>query len=224
MNLDELVKKITNTPEFLCLKKVVENNPYHDREDAYSHSLATYQIAQNNIKGEFITNSEAKKLFEEFLNERVTGWRKEDLLILIALLHDFGKSLFFEENGQTESILSIKPNGDTQCSGHEYWGSVFVKDFLKQFGLPQEVIEYISTIIRLHDSLSTDYFNPKLDWPIELIIKDLKSRAEGFYKEALFNVYCDNFKAENLFDSAKKIIEQIFSNPFSYTPRRYTLE
>jgi hypothetical protein len=120
--------------------------------------------------------------------------------------------------------LSIKPNGDTQCSNHEYWGSVFIKDFLKQFDLPNEAIEYISNVIRLHDTFNDSYFKAKLDWPIEIIIKDLKSRAEGFYKEALFNIYCDNFNASAPFGFAMPIVEAIFNNPYLYISRKYTTQ
>lgn len=223
VKLDQLVEQIKSSPEFQKLKTVIENNGYHDNEPVYSHLIKTYEIAEEKIKGDFISNQEAKKLWDGFLAKEVAGMARKDILVLVALLHDFGKVLSYEDNGKTESILSNKPNNTTQCSGHEYWGSVFIKDFLKQFSLPIEIIEYISNLIRLHDSINEGYFSPKKGWPIELIVKDLKSRSDVFYIEALFNIYCDCYNAKP-FQFALKTIEELFNQPNLYLPRKYFID
>ena len=45
-------------------------------------------------------------------------------------------------------------------------------------------------------------------------------RAQGFYKEALFNIYCDCSGAK-AFEYAKSKIEGLFDDPKLYTTRKY---
>ena len=99
--IDELIEKIVSGPYFLKLKSVVENNAYHNHETVYDHLLKTMNTAKEEIKGDFISNPEAKKLFGEFIREQVGNIERSNLMILTALLHDIGKMLQVEENGQT---------------------------------------------------------------------------------------------------------------------------
>lgn len=219
-DLDQLINTITNLPSFQKLKTVVENNNYHDNEDVYTHSLSTMHHAQEAIKGDFIKNPKAKELFTTFLNQTVGGLPRKDVLILVALLHDIGKILSYEDGGKKNLITTTKPDGKTQCAGHEYLGSTIVEKILTNTHLSQETKTYIATCIKLHDTFNETYFEPKKEWPLAYIIDDIKSRAEGKYIEALFNIYCDNFAVER-YQFAKNIIEKVFNNPLLYTERKY---
>ena len=95
--MDPLIEKIIRNPLFLRLKNVVENNAWHDHEDVYSHSVKTKDIARREISGDFITNPQAKKLFQQFTNEDFNGMKRADIMILIALTHDIGKILYVKE-------------------------------------------------------------------------------------------------------------------------------
>ena len=52
------------------------------------------------------------------------------------------------------------------------------------------------------------------------IENDAKSKAEGYYKESMFNMYCDGYTA-GAFEFGKKMIEEIFNEPTFYIPRQY---
>lgn len=220
--IELLVEKITQNPIFLKLKEVVENGPYHDHEDVYSHSIKTKDTALKEINADFITNPESKKEFLNFIDENFHGFKRGDLMILTALLHDIGKILYVKESNKIRPILVTNKSGITSCPGHEHWGSTITGKVLIEFSLPQEVMDLIAGVIRNHDTFNPLYFESKVDLPFDQLINDVKSRAEGFYKEALFNVYCDCFTAQP-FQEAKKMIIKIFNEPEFYERREYVI-
>lgn len=217
-----MIDKIIQSPLFLRLKEVTENNGYHDHEAVYDHLIKTKDIALREITGNFITNPDAKKLFLEFVNDDFHGIERSEIMVIIALLHDIGKILYVKDNGTAHPLMITDSSGITMCPGHEYWGSTIVERFLNNVSLKPEVIRYISNAIRLHDTFSEAYFIVKKDWPFETMINDVKSRAEGFYKEAIFNVYCDCFTATP-FQEAKQMIVKIFNEPKLYEKRAYVI-
>lgn len=218
--LDSHVAKIIKHPYFLKLKTVIENNPWHDHEPTYDHSLKTYNIAKENISGDFITNKEAKKLFQAFIHEAITEFSRKDIMLLTALLHDIGKILSVDEDGKIRPILTKNEDGTTSFPGHEYYGSTIVPSLLEDCNFSKETISSIQPVIRMHDTFSDSYMVTKKDWPTELLINDVKSRAEGLYIEALFNIYCDTYTA-SISEPARKVIVKIFNGPSLYTRRTY---
>lgn len=220
--IDNFIEKILQNPLFLKLKNVVENNGYHDHEDVYSHSIKTKDIALREIKGDFITNLEAKKAFLQFINEDFHGFKRADVMILIALLHDIGKILSVKEDSNIHPLLVTNAQSITSCPGHEYWGSTIVAEVLKDLSLPKEITDYMAAVIRNHDAFSADYFEAKSDWDLNFLLNHVKSRAEGLYKEAMFNQYCDCFTAQP-YQKAKEMIVKIFNQPTLYIEREYVI-
>lgn len=217
-----MVDKIIQNPLFLRLKEVTENNGYHDRETVYDHLIKTKNIAIKEIAGDFITNQEAKALFLKFINEDFHGMKRADIMILIALLHDIGKILTVREDENLRSIVVTDSSGITYIPGHEYWGSTIVAEMLKGLNLDPEVITYIANVVRLHAIFSEVYFDVRKNWPMESPLNDVKSQGEGFYKEAMFNQYCDCFTAKP-FEYGKGILIKLFNEPGLYLKREYVL-
>lgn len=222
-NLDSIVKTIINNPLFLQLKNVIENNSYHDHEKTYDHLIKTYETAKTQVKGDFITNDDAKKLLLEFVSAPFDNFTNGDVMLLTALLHDVGKILYYKDGEKEFPLRHKNTDGIVSNPGHEYWGSTIVRDFVKNTSLSEKVVEKIARVIRLHDTFGAHYLDPMLNFPMEKIIDDVKSRAEGFYKEALFNVYCDCFTTKP-FEKAKEKIIEIFNEPTLYTPREYFIK
>lgn len=220
--IDSLIEQIIQNPLFLKLKDIVENNGYHDHEDVYSHSVKVKDTAIKELEAGFITNPEAKSAFLQFVNEDFKGYKRADIMILTALVHDVGKMLFIKEGDQMRPIKVTNNEGTTSFPGHEYWGSTIVGEFLRDLSLPKEVVEYIADIIKLHDTFGDTYFAGKIDWPMDTLLNDVKSRAEGLYKEAMFNQYCDCFTAEP-YKEAKEMVIKIFNEPALYERREYVL-
>ncbi len=220
--MEDLIGKIIQNPLFLKLKDVVENGLYHNHEDVYSHVLKVKDRALQAINADFITNPEAKEKFNTFINEGFYGFKRGDLMILTALIHDIGKILYVKEGGQTRPILVTNEAGQTFCPGHEYWGSTIVGEVVQDLSLPKEVIDYLAAVIVNHDTFSPLYFDSKANLNFDLLINDVKSRAEGFYIEALFNIYCDCYNAAP-FQKAQSMIVKIFNEPKLYRKREYVL-
>lgn len=218
--MDQLIEKIIQNPHFLGLKTIVENNPYHNQEPVYDHLLKTLKIAQDNIDGGFITDPEAQRRYQDFIHEDVGGMQKGDVMVLTALLHDIGKSLQVKDGDTVQPLIVTKPDGTTACPNHEYWGSTIIRDVISGLELPEEVIVQIENVIRLHDTFNQDYFAGKTSWDFSLLMNDVKSRADGWYKEALFNIYCDNYTAP-IYSESKERLVSVFNSPQLYTPRQY---
>lgn len=211
--IEEYINKIVQNPLFLTLKQVVENNGYHDHETVYDHLVKTRDIAVREIKADFIINPEAKKLFIKFVNERFQGFKRADMMILIALLHDVGKVLPL---GFTDS------NGTTFFPGHEYEGSKIVGKILKDSGIAEEVIHYISQVIKFHDTYNQAYMESKKGWLTDILIRDIQSRADGLYLEAMFNIYCDCYTAAP-YQIARDTLIQLFNQPVLYKKTEYVI-
>lgn len=220
--MDALIERIIQNPLFLRLKDVIENNPWHDHEDAYSHSVKTKDIALKEITGNFITNPEAKTLFQRFVNENFHGMKRADIMILIALTHDIGKIISVKEGNEVRSIKVTDQAGVTSLPGHEYWGSTIVSKLLQNLSLDEEIISYISKGVKVHDGFQGDYLVSRKDWPMEKLINDIKSRAEGLYIESMFNNFCDVFTAPP-FQPYKELVIKIFNEPSLYERREYVL-
>lgn len=219
-HLDSAVKTILSHPSFMKLQAVVENNSYHEHESVYDHLLKTFTLAKEKATGNFIKNTAAQKAFQTFTEKTTDGVTKKDMLILTALLHDIGKCLSYTDNNKTYDITLTLPDGTTRCPGHEYQGSLLIPTILEKITLPQSVLSSIENVIRLHDTFNEDYFRAKQQWHIQDLVTDAKTRAETFYLEALFNMYCDCYTAKP-FQFAIPFIEKLFHEPSFYTPRKY---
>ena len=203
---DQLIANIIQNPLFLRLKAVVENNPWHDHESVYDHLVKTKDIARREIRGDFITNPKAKKLFEQFANKDFHGMKKANLMVVGALLHDIGK---------LETPQLKDDGGTTSAPGHEYQGFLIADKFLKDLNLKPEQIKYISEIIRLHGVFQRDYLFTKKGWTIQDIVEDMRGKADGLYIESMFNNYCDVFTADP-FQPFKETVIKIFNEPKLY--------
>lgn len=218
INLD----KIIQNPLFLKLKGVVENNEWHDHEDMYTHSTKTKDLALKMISADFISNPTAKEKFISFINEDLHGFKRADLMILIALLHDVGKILSFKEGGQIKPLEVTDSNGITSPPGHEYWGSTIVDQVLKDLNLNQEAVNYIAKGVKLHGAFQAEYLPLKKDWPMDKLLNDIKSKAEGMHIESMFNNLCDVYTAPP-FEPYKDLVIKIFNEPYLYEKREYII-
>lgn len=194
---------------------------WHDHERVFDHALKTADRAKQEVGGEFITNEKARKLFLEWMDEDIFGMKRRDVCVLTALVHDCGKVLQYREGDTINSLATtFLQTEQTSFPGHEYWGGeLVVPEILKDISLHVSLKEHIATLVKVHDTFNI-YFFGKQDWSLAKLIEDAKSRAEGYYKEAMFNSYCDCYTA-SAFASAKARIEEVFNKPDLYTKRTY---
>lgn len=220
-DLEKTVKQIENNSNFRKLKNVIENNPYHDHESTYDHLLKTLRIAQKEIKGEYVNNTEAKTAFESYISVHIDGILKRDLMLIFALIHDIGKIIVFEENGRKIPMEIENADGTTTAKGHEYWGSLIVPEITKELDLSQGVIDYLSKCVRLHGTFS-NVWNENKEASAIKILPYLKRASEGIQVELIFNGYCDCFTAKP-FQPAIPLIHELLNLPETYEEVKYSI-
>jgi hypothetical protein len=201
-DLEKTVQQIKTNSNFLKLRNVIENNPYHDHESVYDHLVKTYEIASREINVDFITDPQAKEKFNQYVNEEVDQAKKKHLMLILALIHDIGKTVKFE----------TLPDGTTNAKGHEYAGSLIVSDFVE--GFSENMIRYLANGVRLH-GLFNDCWNKNRNASALDLLKIVKSQSEGMTVEAIFNSYCDCFTATP-FQPVIPLIHEILSLPQTY--------
>lgn len=223
-DIHALQQHIISHSLFQKLKESIEYFPgYHEHETTYDHLLKTAQIAEENIDGHFITNPAAREKFLQLVKQRMHGTDLQTIMILTALLHDVGKLLIYTEHGETKPLRVVDEQGYTPFPGHEYWGGLLVvPEILKDVDLTPADKQMIADIVKVHGFYADTYFPSKKDWPLEKIISFVKSGANGYYEESLFNQYCDCYDASG-FAFGKEIIETIFNDPTFYNKRQYLL-
>jgi len=120
-------------PEFYGLKEVIENNPWHNNEPVFDHTLSVL----DNL-GKIIHNS--KKEIKRTLNKIVDKNSRKDLLYTAALFHDIGKK---------ETMIDLD-NGIKKCPGHCQKGAEKTEKILKRFNLSPKESKIITDIVRNH--------------------------------------------------------------------------
>lgn len=115
-------------PELYELKKITENNPWHNNENVFNHTITVVR--------------ELDKLIAK------AGVKlKKEILILGTIFHDIGKLETF-----------TKDNDSTKCLGHEVMGSEKMKEIIKRFDLSEKEQELVVKIVKnhgvVHDILS----------------------------------------------------------------------
>ena len=172
-------------PEFYELKKVVENNDWHNKETVFNHTLSVLDNLEKIIRN-------SKKEVRQALYETVGKNTRKNLLGAAALLHDIGKK---------ETIIDLK--GIRYCPGHEQAGAKKAKKILKRFDLSEKESKIITDIIRnhglIHDIIGLGDRNFKKDIVknrglshivVGLINKDFQEEYKNF-KKKFSNIYLE---------------------------------
>jgi putative nucleotidyltransferase with HDIG domain len=140
IKLSELtIKKIKNgefeklIPELYKLKDIVENNPWHNEESVFDHTISVL----NNLEKIIRT---LKKKVKQDLNKIIEKHSRKDLLIVATLFHDIGKG---------ETIISLD-SGVRCCPDHERVGAKKIEKILRRFNLSKKESKIITDIVRNH--------------------------------------------------------------------------
>lgn len=221
-DIEKIITQLVAHPYFEKIKKIKEVNAGHTEDSIYTHLMQTLAVAQKSIDGNFLTDQQAKKSFTSFMDKKTQGILYKDVALLIALVHDIGKMLSFSENGKIFPMNIQHPiakKGETYNPGHEYWSSTLIPNLFKDSALPQEIIDYITTVVRLHGEIFNTYIIIK-DFPLVDAIRDVKARVENYHVEVLFNSYCDITYHKSL-HPCRVLIEKMLNHPDTYLRREY---
>lgn len=120
-------------PEFYRLEDIIENNPWHNEESVFNHTISVLDNLEK-----IIHNS--KKSIKQALNKIIDKNSRKNLLYVAALLHDIGKK---------ETIADLG-GGVRGCPGHEKKGVQKTKKILKLFNLSPKELKIITDIVESH--------------------------------------------------------------------------
>jgi len=157
-------------PEVYALKKVVEDNGWHEKQDVFVHTMAVLKQLELLLDLKIFT-PENKKLLQKQLKKRVGNHTRKELLVVSTLLHDIAKP-----------ITAIRDKtGVVRCPGHEFIGSTMIKKFSSRFGLNKKDEEFVKKIVFFHGYI-VDIINQVMD-------KGKKEFYLNIYKEIFGDIY-----------------------------------
>lgn len=126
-------------PEFYALKKIIENNSAHAKQNVFDHSLKALTAYNKILSLDFLKNKQKRKI-KKYLVLKTERYSRKDLLIAACLLHDIGKK---------ETL--IRDNlGQTATPNHEIISSLMVANFASLFALGFKARKQIEKIIFYH--------------------------------------------------------------------------
>lgn len=126
-------------PEYYALAALTENSgAWHVHQNVLTHVIGVFEGLETILK------SGGHKKYETYLSERIEKKSRKEILIAAALLHDIAKN----------DTLITRPDGTTNCPGHELVGAGRVNLFAKRFGLGKKDEAYVERIVRYHGFIS----------------------------------------------------------------------
>ncbi len=195
LNVEKIRKGefLEQMPELYELKKVIENNDWHDNASVFAHTLTVLKKLEwlfKNVKG----------AVSDHLNRKITNYRRKDLLFLAAIFHDVGKK---------ETLL--KKDGKTTCLNHEKKGAAKAKRILFRFDLSRKEKNLVVKLVKRHDDIhqifksNPDKFNegirrakkkyPKIFWELILLsMADILGLQPNENKIGNFNFMVNFYK------------------------------
>ena len=133
-------------PELFELENVIQNNPWHDNEPVFNHTILVATELNSLLKT--VSNK-----IKEYLNQKIKNYSRKELLILAAVFHDIGKK---------ETLK------DTVFLGHEKMGAEKIFNIISRFDLAKKEREFVIKLVGnhgfIHDILNYPADKPEKKW------------------------------------------------------------
>ncbi len=130
-------------PELYELEKVIENNPWHNHESTFGHTLSVMEelrkLSRVPYLEKFLKDRQAALRLKKYLDSKLKDSPRKDLLFWAGLLHDFGKKETF-----------VSKDGISSFPEHEKISVLKARKILKRWNFPREEADFILKIIAHH--------------------------------------------------------------------------
>lgn len=134
---------LAELPEYYALETVVENNPWHDRQNVLDHVIKVYAALEQLL--EFGECADLQKTFLfKYFSHAVGNHSRKEIVCAATLLHDIAKS----------DTLVTTADDSSYCPGHELIGASRVHKFSKRLMLDAVAADYVERIVRYHGFIS----------------------------------------------------------------------
>ena len=127
-------------PELYELEKVIQNNPWHDNDSVFNHTLSVV-MELNNLLG--TVSNKIKK----YLDYKIKNYSRKGLLILAAIFHDIAK-----KETRNEALFL----------GHEEIGAEKLRNIIPRFDLAEKEKEFVVKLVANHG-----FIHYILNYPID---------------------------------------------------------
>ena len=164
-------------PELYELKKVIENNSWHNNDPVFDHTIATLEELDGLLK-------KAKGKINSRLNQKVDQHTRKELLFLSALFHDIAK----------KETYVLEEDDQTSCLNHEKTGACKAKKILERFDLSDKEKEIVVKIIKYHGEIHVilDIGNENLEGDYEA----LKAKHSDIFLELILLATADTLASQ----------------------------
>ena len=170
----ELKKEL---PKFYELKRVIENNSWHDNESTFTHTLNVLKKLK-----QFMNDKKNTKVIR-YLDKKVDNHKRKDLLFLASVFHDLGKKETIVKDGKISSFPK-----------HEKISVLKTKKVLRKFDLTKREQNIVLKIIEGHSNIHSivEKDNKKLVTQIQKI----KKSSQDFFVELIIMVMIDTIASQ----------------------------
>lgn len=131
-------------PDIYNLKQVIENGPWHLKQDVFSHTVRVISEMEQILSGSFLLSDlseEVRTRVEERLNQKIDNLTISQLLKVVTLMHDIGKDV----------TIVYLADGLAKCPGHEAEGARRIPQYKEILGLTSAQSAFILSMVRDHD-------------------------------------------------------------------------
>lgn len=130
-------------PELYEQKDTVENNPWHDRQSVFDHTVSVVSSLEHILAFDFLYKDTRDSL-RSHLSKHRFGYAKTDVSLFVAMLHDIGKK---------KTLKSDPATGRTDCPGHEKAGGPLSRICLSRMGVDSRMIDLVSDMVAHHGDI-----------------------------------------------------------------------
>ena len=213
-DLANVVEGVVRLSGVQRLSGLIEKNAYHDSEDVLEHMAKVFANSQELLEFNFIKSSSLKKKYKTYLGRVVAKdgkYSRGDLLLLASGIHDVGKGVE-KEKGITY-LQVIDESGNTESTGHEHAGAQLVRNLLEHTDLISSEVEFVQSIVKLHDMFSEKFCSANLKKNMQQDIEIIQN-THPLYLELLLHIVADNHGAEVYKEWSDYFLHELLNSEF----------
>lgn len=151
-------------PEIYELKDVIENNPWHNNESTFDHTISVMKALEDEIAGD--------EKISVIFGEKIDNHTRKELFLLSVLFHDIAKKEAVTFSG-----------GESSFPNHDNLGHQKVLPILARIGLSAKESGFVSDIIKNHNYFHKSFDNKDAD--CKEINREFKKQHPNIYFETL---------------------------------------
>lgn len=194
-------------PEYYELKKIVENNLWHNNQNVLDHVTRVFEELESILKFDSLS-SDQKNFLQKYLSVTVGKRTRNEILIVATLLHDIAK---------TDTFIK-QADGTAYCPGHDLLGSEKVKLFSDRFDLGKNDEEKVKRIIKYHYYTSEIINSMIIKGNEEKYLKEFINTVGDIAIELILLMQADLFGSDlekndkKSFDDSVRLLEWMLKN------------